>query len=167
MNSTHEWEVTQQMMLGDFNPFHDQRGRFTTGHKFINHTDKRTGLVKASYYAQVAKDLGIDLEQAKELADAVNEYTRHSTDFRRWCVDPDKYASVYGIEAAARQQAQLGKLESFIEKAPKWSGGKLYRGMGMDAASYEGFLAKTLNLKRSFPTMRSWPRHVSWKTAAA
>lgn len=146
MNSVHEWMVTQQMMLGDFscdfNPFHDpNNGQFTSGHGLVNHTNKSTGLINPSYYPKIAKKLGVSLEEAKVMADAVNEYTRHSTEFRKYTANPEKYAAEYGDAMAAKFAEMLKNIEGYIKKAPKWSGGRLYRGLEIAAEDYESFVA--------------------------
>ena len=142
MNASNEWLLTEQMMTGDFNPFHDPKdGRFTSGHKMFNHTNKFTGEVRPTYYGKVARDLNVDMETAKRLADSVNEYTRHSKEFREYTADPKAYAEKYGPEAAAKQQALWDSIEDFLDKSPKWSGGRLYRGIELSQRNFAGFMA--------------------------
>ena len=158
MNSTHEWDVTQQMLLGDFsyaedfNPFHDPKdGKFTSGHGLFNHTNKFTGTISPSYYPVIAKKLGVDIDQARVLADAVNYYTRHSKQFRAYTTNPEQYRAEYGDAAADLEEMRLRHIEEFIDRSPKWSGGRLYRGLEIAEEVYDDFLQnikakKQLNL---------------------
>lgn len=135
MNARDEWNLTQSMMAGDFNPYHDPiNGRFASGHKFFSQIDKATREVKPEYYPKMAEELGVSVEEAKAMADAVNYYTRHSVQFREYTKDPEKYAAKYGKDAAAKERDRLALIESFLEKSPKWKGGRLYRGFESDDA---------------------------------
>lgn len=142
MNAQEEWLITEQMMAGDFNPFHDPRnGRFTSGHKAFNHTSKLTGSIRRSYYGTISKELGVSYERAKEMGDAVNSYTQHSKEFRAYTKNPQEFEKEHGKAEAAKYARQLADLEEFIERSPKWSGRVLFRGIRVSDDKYDAFVA--------------------------
>lgn len=127
----------------DFNPFHDpDDGRFTSGHKIFSQVNKLTGTVKDSYYSKAAKILGVPEDEAHLLVDAVNYYTRHSTRFREFSQDPIGFEQAYGPGTTRDEQIRLGYIESYIDKAPKWGGGKLYRGLDLEDEAYNRLMSE-------------------------
>lgn len=148
MNAQKEWSITEQMLVGDFNPYHDPgTGRFTTGsggsatgvsgeiesgsgdpeHKDVQWVNMYGHLNPAAYVA-AAKELGCSVGTASKLL--------HSTiDFLN---NPDGLRTVYNggknslgdkfqsgmTDKRARRSVQ--GLETFIEKSPKWKSGPIY-----------------------------------------
>lgn len=94
-------------------------------------------------YAQVAKDLGVDEEEAKTMVDSIFNYSD---------------GNYHDIRAASRGEAtgyedDAKSCEDFINKSPKWAGGQLQRGLKVyDQAKYDEMVSsiaegKEINLR--------------------
>lgn len=102
------------------------------GHKTANYltdwhdTDDNT-------YQKVANDLHVSKDKAKKMAVSVNKYSGSYYDAIR--------AASRGESHDYKHEADM--CEEFIKASPKWSGGKIYRGIKVyDAGTRDAILAK-------------------------
>ena len=118
-----------------FNPNHDNLGRFSSGsgggaigargHLNIKYSDDN---MEEEFYGTIQNELRCTKEQAVAYGDAVLEFTDKAyTGIRQ-------YQSRDGYEQYAES---ANNLEEYIEKAPKWNGGTLYRGIRCQDANIE------------------------------
>ena len=96
-------------------------------------TIKRRGHVKASGSTDkiTAKDLNVDIHTAKEYEFAITQYTGYGySDVREYQKNElQDYLQIYGPKKIRYIKKQAEMIEEYIEKAPKWDGGPLYRGV--------------------------------------
>ena len=104
-----------------------------------NHPDGKWGDVKEPWkdwpdeaIESVAKRTGTSKAEAEKMADAVNDFSRSGYDSIR------EYQQ-NGPPPDEREKADA--IEEFIEKSPKWDGGPVYRGIGVDRETGEKIIA--------------------------
>ena len=76
------------------------------------------------------KQLGVSEQEAKDMIKEVSGYTEgYATDMRSW----QQYGDGYVLDTISPKEAKTmsEQVEKFIEKAPKWDGGEIYRGIGI------------------------------------
>lgn len=115
-----------------FNHNHDSRGRFSSsgggGSATRGHIPHKKGQELVDY---TMKELGVSEPEAKEMIKAVSGYTDgYATDMRSWQVHGDGYILNEMSSKEARTMSE--QVEKFIDKSPKWDGGEIYRGIGVD-----------------------------------
>lgn len=77
------------------------------------------------------KQLGVSEQEAKDMVKEVSGYTDgYATDMRIW----QQGGKQWDMQELTPKEAQRmsENVEKFIEKSPKWDGGKIYRGIGVD-----------------------------------
>ena len=78
-----------------------------------------------------AKELGVSEQEAKDMIKEVSGYTDgYATDMRNW----QQYGDRYILDGMSAKEARTmsEQVEKFIDKSPKWDGGEIYRGIGVD-----------------------------------
>lgn len=77
------------------------------------------------------KECGVTEQEAKDMVREVSGYTDgYATDMRAWQQYGDRYILDEMSSKEARTMSE--QVEKFIEKSPKWEGGDIYRGIGVD-----------------------------------
>lgn len=77
------------------------------------------------------KELGVSEQEAKDMIKEVSGYTEgYATDMRNW----QQYGDGYVLDGMSSKEARTmsEQCEKFIDKSPKWDGGEIYRGIGVD-----------------------------------
>lgn len=75
-------------------------------------------------YQKVANDLYVSKEKAKDMAVSINQYSgSHYDDIR---------AASRGESNDEYDKKRAQDIEDFIEASPKWEGGRIYRGIGVN-----------------------------------
>ena len=87
--------------------------------------------------SSVQKELNCTAEEAELMVYGVNEFTVGSQYVRH--IQQGNSKSDLGNKAEATQRAADG-VELYIEKAPKWDGGELYRGISVDNAKAKSII---------------------------
>lgn len=85
---------------------------------------------------EVAKRTGTSTEEARKMADAVYSFSRFDYDSIR------EYQQ-NGPPPDEREKADA--IEEFIEKSPKWDGGTVYRGIGVDRETGSKIIAAAMS----------------------
>lgn len=78
-----------------------------------------------------AKQLGVSQQEAKDMIKEVSGYTDgYATDMRIW----QQGGKPWDMQELSPKEAQRmsEQIEKFIDKSPKWDGGDIYRGIGVD-----------------------------------
>lgn len=78
-----------------------------------------------------AKELGVSQQEAKDMIKEVSGYTDgYATDMRIW----QQGGKQWDMQELTPKDAQRmsEQIEKFIDKSPKWDGGEIYRGIGVD-----------------------------------
>lgn len=102
------------------------------GHKKSKYLSEDWGNVTDETAQKVANDLHIKKEKAKEMAVSINKYSGSYYD--------DIRASSRGDNDHYKHEADM--CEEFIKASPKWSGGKIYRGIKVyDSGTRDSILA--------------------------
>lgn len=81
--------------------------------------------------ANTMKECGVSEQEAKEMVKEISGYTEgYATDMRNW----QQYGDGYILDGMSSKEAKTmsEQCEKFIELSPKWGGGELYRGIGVD-----------------------------------
>ena len=143
-----------------FNPYHDASGRFASASSYASFTyapgkSKAHDLAIAREKERQAaaggtntatrehlpymagreaveytmKECGVSEQEAKEMVKEVSGYaTGYAYDMRHWQQTGEGTSELTADEA----KTMSDNVEKFIEKSPKWGGGELYRGIGVD-----------------------------------
>lgn len=119
--------------LEKFNPHHDRLGRFASSGGGIGANAKASerGHVETKSYDEsiktVKQELGCDDKQAKKYAKSVYSFTSENYEAIRAYQSGKKndYTKKFSRDAKA--------VEDYIEKAPHWNGGTLYRGINLES----------------------------------
>lgn len=102
------------------------------GHKKAKYLSEDWGNVTDDTAQRVANDLHVPKEKAKEMAVSINKYSGSYYD--------DIRAASRGESNGYKHEADM--CEEFIKASPKWSGGKVYRGIKVyDPATRDAILA--------------------------
>ena len=96
------------------------------GHKTAKYTNKWDE-VDDGTYQKVANDLHVSKEKAKDMSLAVNHYSGS------WYDDIRAASRGENNDPIDRKRAQ--DIEEFISASPKWEGGRIYRGIGVNDQS--------------------------------
>ena len=78
-----------------------------------------------------AKELGVSQQEAKDMIKEVSGYTDgYATDMRIW----QQGGKQWDMQELTPKDAQRmsEQIEKYIDKSPKWDGGEIYRGIGVD-----------------------------------
>lgn len=81
-------------------------------------------------FDHTAKQLGVSEQEAKDMIKEVSGYTDGAaTDMRIW----QQGGKQWDMQELTPKEAKLmsEQVEKYIEKAPKWKGGEIYRGIGI------------------------------------
>ena len=93
------------------------------GHKTAKYTDKWDDVGEETY-DKVAKDLHVSKEKAKDMAVSVSKYSGSYYD--------DIRAASRGESHDEYDKKCAQDIEEFIAASPKWEGGRIYRGVGIN-----------------------------------
>lgn len=119
--------------LAKFNPYHDRLGRFASSGGGIGANAKASerGHIKTKSYDEsiktVKQELGCDDKQAKKYAKSVYSFTSENYEAIRAYQNGKKndYTKKFSKDAKS--------VEEYIDKAPHWNGGTLYRGINLES----------------------------------
>lgn len=146
--------------IAKFNPYHDSSGRFASSSSYTSFTyspgkSKAHDLAIAREKERQAaaggtntatrehlpymagkeaveytmKECGVSEQEAKEMVKEVSGYaTGYAYDMRHWQQTGQGTSEMTAEEAKIMSE----NVEKFIDKSPKWGGGELYRGIGVD-----------------------------------
>jgi len=112
-----------------YNHNHDERGRFaTTSRAGGQHKPHMKGQELVEY---TMKELGISQQEAKDMIREISGYTDgYATDMRTWQQGGSRFDMQEMTPSEAKRMSD--QVERYIDLAPKWGDGDIYRGVGVD-----------------------------------
>lgn len=85
---------------------------------------------------ETAKYIGSTVQEAKDMFDAVQDFTGSSYSGIRRAQRGEKASDI--PELQKKYDSEAKRIEGYIERAPKWGGGVTYRGMSLPSSVVKG-----------------------------
>lgn len=85
---------------------------------------------------ETAKYIGSTVQEAKDMFDAVQDFTGSAYSGIRRTQRGEKASDI--PELQKKYDSEAKRIEGYIERAPKWGGGVTYRGMSLPASAVKG-----------------------------
>lgn len=85
---------------------------------------------------ETAKYIGSTVQEAKDMFDAVQDFTASAYSGIRRAQRGEKASDI--PELQKKYDSEAKRIEGYIERAPKWGGGVTYRGMSLPASVVKG-----------------------------
>ena len=85
---------------------------------------------------ETAKYIGSTVQEAKDMFDAVQDFTASAYSGIRRAQRGEKASDI--PELQKKYDSEAKRIEGYIERAPKWGGGVTYRGMSLPSSVVKG-----------------------------